>query len=201
MSFLMYLLSYATIISLAILFFGIAIGWIWRRLSGSVGKRIGPVKDDLNITFGNILEARQWHAAGGGFHAEFWVRDTHGVEHRYKVENIHPEVRRNQNVSIYEYSGHLCLIKNQSTGKDIWYVPDRLLRRLYPSVRNPMIPITALLVVASVIFLEAQGDTILTILLIMLSIGSAVLVWDKEKKNYIKRVSLLNDFFGRALGR
>lgn len=198
MSLFMYFLPYIIFSLVVLLLIFKIIGWLWRLVSKQSVGEIGPVKDAVDIRRGEIVDAKQWHAAGGGFHAEFWVKDDQGIEHRYKVQNVHPEVRRGHKVVIYEYAGVLSLIRNQSSGRDVWFVPDGLLRRLYPSFRNPMASITVFLFVVCGLVFGVQGGTVYSLSVVMVAIVSAVLAWDKSKSNNQKRIDALDEFFGRA---
>lgn len=96
----------------------------------------GPNPDAVESFQGQIVDARNWHAAGGGFYAEFWLKDQRGMERRYKLSGVHPEVRKGHRVTLYEYAGTLVAIKNNSTGQNLWVVPDGLLASLYPTGRR-----------------------------------------------------------------
>ncbi|MCV6623509.1 MAG: hypothetical protein OIF51_17355 [Cellvibrionaceae bacterium] len=198
MSLLMVFLPYIILFLLALLVVVKVIGWLWRRLPKKPTQEPGPVKEALSIRRGTVVEAKQWHARGGGFHAEFWIKEKQGVEHRYKVEDVHPEVRRGHQVIIYEYAGVLSLIRNQSSGRDIWFIPNGLLKRLYPSFRNPMVPITVFLFVVCALVFGVQGGTIYSLSAVMVAIASAVLAWQKSKSNNRMRIAALDEFFGRA---
>lgn len=198
MSLFMVFLSYIILSLLALLLIFKIVGWLWQRVSKqSVGKP-GPVKEAVIIRRGEIVDAKQWHAAGGGFHAEFWVKDNQGVERRYKVADVHPEVRRGHQVMIYEYAGVLSLIRNHSSGRDTWFIPNGLLKRLYPSFRNPMVPITIFLFVVCALILGVQGGTVYSLSIVMVAIASAVLALEKSKSNNQKRIAALDEFFGRV---
>lgn len=96
----------------------------------------GPNPDAVESFQGQIVDARNWHAAGGGFYAEFWLRDHQGMERRYKLSGVHPELRKGHRVTLYEYAGTLVAIMNGSTGQNLWVVPDGLLASLYPTGRR-----------------------------------------------------------------
>ncbi|MEZ5508165.1 MAG: hypothetical protein R3F38_20295 [Gammaproteobacteria bacterium] len=96
----------------------------------------GPNPDAVELFQGQIVDARNWHAAGGGFYAEFWLKDQQGMERRYKLSGIHPELRKGHRVTLYEYAGTLVAIKNDSTSQNLWVVPDGLLASLYPTGRR-----------------------------------------------------------------
>ncbi len=197
MSLLMVFLPYIILLLLALLVVVKVIRWLWRRLPKKPTQEPGPVKEAVNIRRGTVVEAKQWHAAGGGFHAEFWVKDNQGIEHRYKVKDVHPEVRRGHKVMIYEYAGVLSLIRNQSSERDIWFIPNGLLKRLYPSFRNPMVPITVFLFVVCALVFGMQGGTVYSLSIVMIAIVSAVLARGKSKSNNQERIAALDEFFGR----
>jgi len=97
---------------------------------------VGPNPDAVELFQGQIVDARNWHAAGGTFYAEFWLRDHQSMERRYKLSGAHPELRKGHRVTLYEYAGTLVAIMNDSTGQNLWVVPDGLLASLYPTGRR-----------------------------------------------------------------
>lgn len=96
----------------------------------------GPNPNAVESLRGQIVDARNWHAAGGGFYAEFWLKDYDGLERRYKLSGVHPELRKGHRVTLYEYAGTLVAVHNQSTGQELWLAPDWLLASLYPTGRR-----------------------------------------------------------------
>lgn len=99
----------------------------------------GPNPNAVGWFKGQVVDARNWHAAGGGFYSEFWFKDQHGLERRYKLSGTHPELRKGHRVTLYEYAGTLVTIQNQSTGQELWLAPDWLLASLYPTGRRRQI--------------------------------------------------------------
>lgn len=96
-------------------------------------EEIGLSPTKLYRYSGQIIESRQWHAAGGTFHAEFWVKGMDQKESLFKLSGFHPEVRRGHRVTLYTYDKNLVLIQNHSTSVDKWTPSSQLLETLFPN--------------------------------------------------------------------
>lgn len=117
----------------------------------------GPNPNAVGSFKGQIVDARNWHAAGGGFYSEFWLKDHHGLERRYKLSGTHPELRKGHRVTLYEYAGTLVTIQNQSTGQELWLAPDWLLASLYPTGRRRQLILWCLGLTTAYVFLKLHN--------------------------------------------
>lgn len=94
----------------------------------------GPNPRAVDRYRGHIAESRNWHGSTDGrLYSEFWLHTEDGLERRYKLRDIHPNLRKSHSVTVYEYAGTLVAINNHSTGVDAWIAPNWLLSSLYPT--------------------------------------------------------------------
>src|SRR5690606_11126908 len=134
----------------------------------------GPNPNAVGSFKGQIVDARNWHAAGGGFYSEFWLKDHHGLERRYKLSGTHPELRKGHRVTLYGYAGTLVTIQNQSTGQELWLAPDWLLASLYPTGRRRQLVLWSLSLTIAYFILKPHDPAFQEMLLCMfLAIFSA----------------------------
>lgn len=109
-----------------------ALGFINTFLSSDTG----PNPNAVTLFCGQIVEARSWHGSTDGrLYSEFWLRNEDGLERRYKLKDIHPNLRKGHQVALYEYADTLVAINNDSTGTESWIAPGWLLSSLYPTGR------------------------------------------------------------------
>lgn len=131
-----------------------------------------PNPQAVTLYRGQIVESRNWHdRRNANLHSEFWLRTDENLESRYKLTNTHPHVRRGHSVTLYEYAGHLVVIKNTTTGIDNWVAPDWLLSSLYPTGRFRRFLLCGIGTLASYYFLKSwdnvMSETLITLTLLL----------------------------------
>lgn len=133
-----------------------ALGFISTFLSSGTG----PNPNAVTLFRGHIVEARNWHGSTDGrLYSEFWLRAEDGLERRYKLKDIHPNLRKGHQVALYEYAGTLVAINNDSTGTESWIAPGWLLSSLYPTGRFRRFAISSLGIWTAYYFMKPSDPT------------------------------------------
>lgn len=133
-----------------------ALGFVSTFMSSGTG----PNPSAVALFRGRIVEARNWHGSTDGrLYSEFWLRAEDGLERRYKLKDIHPNLRKGHQVALYEYAGTLVAINNRSTGAESWVAPGWLLSSLYPTGRFRRFVFWSLSIWVAYYFLKPSDPT------------------------------------------